>query len=70
MGMSAMFLLVGCLNLGNLQLARLSGPSAGNRRPRSHWGRAGWRILQQLMVEDLLLLVIGGALALVTSPPS
>jgi predicted permease len=65
MGMSAMFLLVGCLNLGNLQLARLSARQQ-EIGVRLALGASRRRILQQLMVEDLLLLVMGGVLALAT----
>jgi predicted permease len=65
MGMSAMFLLVGCLNLGNLQLARLSGRQR-EIGVRLALGASRWRILRQLMVEDLLLLVVGGVLAVGT----
>ncbi len=65
MAMSAMFLLVGCLNLGNLQLARLFGRQR-EIAVRLALGASRWRILRQLMVEDLLLLVVGGLLALAT----
>jgi predicted permease len=65
MAMSAMFLLVGCLNLGNLQLARLSGRQR-EIGVRLALGASRWRILRQLMVEDLLLLVVGGVLAVGT----
>ncbi len=65
MGMAAMFFLVGCLNLGNLQLARL----AARQREigvRIALGASRARVLRQLLAEDLLLLAIGGVLALVT----
>jgi len=65
LAMSAMFLLVGCLNLGNLQLARLSGRQR-EIGVRLALGASRWRILRQLMVEDLLLLVLGGVLAFAT----
>jgi predicted permease len=65
MGMSAMFFLVGCLNLGNLQLARLSGRKR-EIGVRLALGASRWRVLRQLVAEDLLLLAIGGILAIAT----
>ena len=65
MGMSAMFFLVGCLNLGSLQLARLSGRKR-EIGVRLALGASRWRVLRQLVVEDLLLLAIGGMLAIAT----
>ena len=65
MGMSAMFFLVGCLNLGNLQLARLSGRKR-EIGVRIALGASRRRVLGQLAVEDLLLLAIGGVLAIAT----
>jgi predicted permease len=65
MGMASMFFLIGCLNLGNLQLARLS---ARQREigVRVALGASRGRILRLLMVEDLLLIATGGVLALAT----
>ncbi len=65
MGMAAMFFLIGCVNLGNLQAARFS---ARQREigVRAALGASRGRMLRQLMVEDLLLLALGGVLAVVT----
>ena len=63
MGMSAMFFLVGCLNLGNLQLARLSGRQR-EIGVRVALGASRWRVLRQLVVVDLVLLAMGGVLAI------
>jgi predicted permease len=65
MGMSAMFFLVGCLNLGSLQLARLSGRKR-EIGVRLALGASRWQVLRQLAVEDLLLLSMGGVLAIAT----
>jgi predicted permease len=62
MTMAALVLLVGCVNLANLQLSRL----LSRRRElvvRTSLGASRWRILRQLFVEDLLLAVVGAALA-------
>jgi predicted permease len=66
LGMSAMFFLIGCLNLGNLQLARLSSRQR-EISVRFALGASRWQVLRQLLAEDLLLLAIGGAMAVVVS---
>ena len=60
--------LVGCLNLGNLQLARLSGRQR-EIGVRVALGASRGRILRQLMIEDLLLLFIGGRFGAGHLPP-
>ena len=66
MGMSAMFFLIGCLNLGNLQLARLSSRKR-EISLRFALGASRWQVLRLLLAEDLLLLAIGGLAAVATS---
>ncbi len=66
MGMSAMFFLIGCLNLGNLQLARLSARKK-EISVRFALGASRWQVLRLLLAEDLLLLAIGGLAAVATS---
>jgi predicted permease len=64
MAMAGLVLLVGCVNLANLQLARLLSRQR-ELTVRASLGASRWRLLRQLLLEDLLLAVIGAVLALV-----
>ena len=60
--LSASIFLVGCLNLANLQLARLSA-RAHELGVRMALGASHGRLLRQIVLEDTLLVVVGCALA-------
>jgi putative ABC transport system permease protein len=64
MAMAGLVLLVGCVNLANLQLARLLSRQR-ELTVRASLGASRWRLLRQLLVEDLLLAVLGAVLAFV-----
>jgi predicted permease len=65
MAMAGAIFLVGCLNLANLQMARLSMRQR-ELSVRMALGASRWRLLRQVLVEDALLAAIGGTLALMT----
>ena len=63
--MAGAIFLVGCLNLANLQLARLWSRHR-EIAIRIALGASRWRVMRQILAEDLLLASIGGLLALAT----
>lgn len=62
-GLTALLLILACINLGGLLLARLNARSA-ELSVRLALGGTRWRIAQQMLVESLLLSSIGAALAM------
>jgi predicted permease len=69
MAMAGVILLAGCLNLANLQLARLMQRER-EIAIRIALGASRARVLRQTVMETVLLAVVGGPLALITARAS
>jgi predicted permease len=62
MALSASIFLVGCLNLANLQVARL-GARAHELGVRMALGASRRRLVTEVLIEDAMLVLLGGAAA-------